>query len=142
MKNMVRFNLAVIVNQVVKERRMAVEPLLESMVAALSPQNRKREHDLRSRVASEIKKSYLSPDPIACKNRGPSFAGIRCVWTGPEGCAQRRGGHKLNLQTATIAQFWLHSDDARRVDDVDDASRSSAPSDWAVDTVSRSPTPL
>lgn len=135
MDNWVRFNLAVIINEVVKERRMAVEPLLESMIAALSPQNRSRREALRTRVTSEIKKEYLSPDPIACKNRGPKFPGIKCVWSGPEGCAHRRGAQKLNMQTVTIAKYWLHTDDSRRVDSVDEASRSSAPSDWEVDSV-------
>ena len=135
MDNMVRFNLAVILNEIVKDRRMAVEPLLESMIAALSSRNRHRAKDLRVRVDSEIKNVYGKTDKIFCRSRGPQFSGIKCVWSGPEGCANRRGAEKLDMRTVTIAKYWKHTDERRRTNSVDEASRSSAPSDWEVDGV-------
>lgn len=126
MKNMVRFNLAVILNHVAKVRHITVDPIVEAMVKAMSTQNRPREYDFRTRVVSELKKDHFSPDPIPCRSRGPAFAGIKCVWASPEGCARRRGGDKLDLATATIADFWLYTDDPERAAQNDDQSSAAA----------------
>lgn len=133
--NMARFNLAVILNEIVSQRRMAVEPLLETMIAALSHENKHRAKDLRARVVSEIKNVYGKTDKIFCRSRHANFSGIKCVYSGPHGCGNRPGAEKLDKNTVTIAKYWNYTDAPEGVDSVDEASRSSAPSDWEVDSV-------
>jgi hypothetical protein len=118
--DMLRFNLAVIVNHITKERNLPSGLILGQIMTHVSrsPINAGRAHDIRIRVESELKKAGGNyEDPICCgkRARGSRFGGIMCVYDSPEQCLhQRKGGDSLRPDTATIPLVWLFTDPAKR----------------------------
>ncbi len=114
MKNVVRFHLAVVVAQIVRERNIPPDALLGEIMkeVALSP-NRERDYKIKGRIAAELKKTTgIYDDTRSCASRCRSdfnaiTDGIRCAYDSPEFCLATRRG---NVTDPTISKVWLFSD--------------------------------
>lgn len=116
MKDMIRFNTAVVVAEVARERMVDYKSIFDPMLLEIIKKrlNECRISEFKYRVSSAVKNREV--DVIKCWMRGyDSQRGIRCPFNSVQECLDSRtGGERLDPDSVTIPQVWVYTDPRKK----------------------------